>query len=75
MAQHKASMKHERAAGISFRWRLLAAACVLLSCFAGAKGQVSPTGQKQMGEPADDKLPSILHGVDIQQHQIGRAHV
>ncbi|HEX4582889.1 MAG TPA: SCO family protein [Acidobacteriaceae bacterium] len=47
---------------------MLAAACgLLLSCFAGAKAQVAPIGQKQMGEPADDKLPTILHGVDIQQ--------
>jgi protein SCO1/2 len=48
---------------------MLVAACVLLlSCFAGAKAQVSPIGQKEMGEPADDKLPTILNGVDIQQH-------
>ncbi|HEX6496823.1 MAG TPA: SCO family protein [Acidobacteriaceae bacterium] len=70
--QHTASMEHERIARIavrtSSRWRMLVAACVLLSCFAGAKAQVSPTGQKEMGEPADDKLPSILNGVNIQQH-------
>ena len=62
--------KHERAPRTFFRYgRMLAAACVLLlSCFAGAKAQVAPIGQKQMGEPADDKLPTILNGVGIQQH-------
>lgn len=70
MTQHKASMEHERTPRTRFRYgRMLAAACVLLlSCFAGANAQVSPTGQKQMGEPADDKLPTILNGVNIQQH-------
>ena len=70
MTQHKASMEHERTPRTHFRYgRMLAAACVLLlSCFAGANAQVSPTGQKQMGEPADDKLPTILNGVNIQQH-------
>jgi protein SCO1/2 len=71
MTQQAASTKHERTANTSFRrsGRVLAASCVLLlSCLAGANAQVSPTGEKQMGEPADDKLPSILHGVDVQQH-------
>lgn len=69
MMTHAASTKHERASRTFFRYgRMLAAACgLLLSCFAGAKAQVAPIGQKQMGEPADDKLPTILHGVDIQQ--------
>jgi protein SCO1 len=73
MMQQSRSTQHERAARSAFRagfrrGRMLAAAGVLLlSCVAGAHAQVSPTGEKQMGEPADDKLPSILHGVDIQQ--------
>jgi protein SCO1 len=51
------------------RGRLFAAACALLfSCLGGAHAQVSPTGEKQMGQPAEDKLPSVLHGVDIEQH-------
>ena len=50
-------------------WRALTAACLLLAgCAAGASAQVSPIGQKQMGEPADDKLPNILNGVKIEQH-------
>ena len=54
----------------AFRWgRVLAAAGVLLfSSLAGAYAQVSPTGEKQMGEPADNKLPTLLHGVNIEQH-------
>jgi protein SCO1 len=49
--------------------RVFAAACLLLlSSFANAKAQVSPIGQKQMGEPSDDKLPTLLHGVTIAQH-------
>jgi protein SCO1/2 len=70
MKQQATSTKHERAPRISSRsWRTLVAACVLLlSCAAGAYAQVSPTGQKQMGEPADDKLPTLLHGVNIAQH-------
>ena len=49
--------------------RFFAAACLLLlSSFATAKAQVSPIGQKQMGEPSDDKLPTLLHGVTIAQH-------
>lgn len=70
MTRYAALTKHEWAPRTFFRsWRMLAAACVLLlSCLTCAKAQVSPTGQKQMGEPAEDKLPSVLHGVDIQQH-------
>src|SRR5690348_10753663 len=49
--------------------RALAAVCLLMLCSLSAvHAQVSPTGEKQMGEPADDKLPTVLHGVDIQQH-------
>jgi protein SCO1/2 len=49
-------------------WGTLVAAGVLLfSCLAGAHAQVSPVGQKQMGEPADDKLPTLLNGVTIAQ--------
>jgi protein SCO1/2 len=56
-------------ARISLRsWRTLVAAGVLLfSCLAGAHAQVAPVGQKQMGEPADDKLPTLLNGVTIAQ--------
>src|SRR5579875_1568978 len=69
MSQHATSIEHGRARRNAFRWRTLAAAGVLLlSCVAGAQAQVSPTGEKQMGEPAEDKLPTLLHGVDIQQH-------
>jgi protein SCO1/2 len=65
----KAESKAERKSRISLRsWRTLVAAGVLLfSCLAGAHAQVSPTGQKQMGEPADDKLPTLLNGVTIAQ--------
>jgi protein SCO1/2 len=61
---------HETKARISLRpWRtLVAAGVLLLSSLAGAHAQVSPVGQKQMGEPADDKLPTVLHGVTIAQH-------
>ena len=49
--------------------RSLAAACVLLLAGAAAAlGQVAPNGMKQMGEPAEDKLPSILNSVKIEQH-------
>jgi protein SCO1/2 len=68
MTQQATWTQQERAHRNVFRWRTLAAAGMLLfSCFAGAHAQVSPTGEKQMGEPADDKLPTVLHGVDIQQ--------
>jgi protein SCO1 len=70
MKQQATSTKHERAPRtLSRTWRTLAAACVLvLSCAIGVHAQVSPTGQKQMGEPADDKLPTLLHGVTVEQH-------
>ena len=70
MKHQATSTKHERAPRTPFRtWRTLAAACVLvLSCAIGVHAQVSPTGQKQMGEPADDKLPTLLHGVTVEQH-------
>jgi protein SCO1/2 len=46
---------------------LVAAALVL--CLAGwaASAQVSPYGDKQMGEPASDKLPPVLSKVSIVQ--------
>jgi protein SCO1/2 len=50
------------------RWRTLAAGILLISGVIAAHGQVAPNGQKQMGEPADDKLPTVLHGVTIAQH-------
>jgi protein SCO1 len=70
MKQQATSTKHERAPRtLSRTSRTLAAACVLvLSCAIGVHAQVSPTGQKQMGEPADDKLPTLLHGVTVEQH-------
>ena len=49
-------------------WRTLAAGILLLSGVIAAHAQVAPNGQKQMGEPADDKLPTVLHGVTIAQH-------
>lgn len=48
-------------------WRVLAASCLLLFVFSASHAQVSPPGEKQMGEPADDKLPNILNGVHVQQ--------
>jgi protein SCO1/2 len=33
-----------------------------------ANSQVSDYGQKQMGAPAEDKMPAVLHDVTIQQH-------
>ena len=70
MKQQATSTKHERAPRTRSRtWRALAAACgLVLSCAIGVHAQVSPTGQKQMGEPADDKLPTLLHGVTVEQH-------
>ena len=70
MKQQATSTKHERAPRTPFRtWRTLVAACVLVLSWAiGIHAQVSPTGQKQMGEPADDKLPTLLHGVTVEQH-------
>jgi protein SCO1/2 len=68
MKQQKSFTKHERAHRIFRSGRMLATACVLLTCMAGAHAQVSPTGEKQMGEPADDKLPTLLHGVTVAQH-------
>ena len=73
MAQQSTSTQHAGACRNAFRiglrgGRMLAAAGVLLlSCLAGAHAQVSPTGEKQMGEPADDKLPTLLHGVNVEQ--------
>jgi protein SCO1/2 len=66
MKQQATSTKHEK---VPRTRRTLAAACVLvLSCALGVHAQVSPTGQKQMGELADDKLPTLLHGVTVEQH-------
>lgn len=49
-------------------WRACTAACMLACCAFGAAAQVAPNGMKQMGEPADDKLPTVLNGVTIEQH-------
>jgi protein SCO1 len=48
-------------------WRSIAAACLLAFCVAGASAQVAPTGQKEMNEPAEDKLPTALNGVKVEQ--------
>jgi protein SCO1 len=69
-AERKAESKFRISlARISLRpWRTVVASGVLLfCCLAGAHAQVSPVGQKQMGEPADDKLPTLLNGVTIAQ--------
>jgi protein SCO1 len=42
--------------------------CFLLGSLALGHAQVSPVGEKQMGEPSDVKLPSVLNGVGVQQH-------
>ena len=44
---------------------LVAVAFTLIS---SAGAQVSDYGQKQMGAPAEDKMPAVLHDVAIQQH-------
>jgi protein SCO1/2 len=73
MAHQSTSTQHVRAGRNAFRTglrrgRTLAAAGVLLfMCLAGAHAQVSPTGEKQMGEPSDEKLPTLLHGVNVEQ--------
>lgn len=68
MTRHASFEQHATDSGSPFRLRALAAVCVLLvACFAVAHAQVSPTGEKQMGEPSD-ALPSVLQGVNIQQH-------
>jgi protein SCO1 len=46
---------------------LLVAAC-LVSAFLPVHAQVAPNGQKQMGEPAEDQLPTILKTATIHQH-------
>ena len=49
-------------------WRVFAVTCLLTGCALGASAQVAPNGMKQMGEPAEDNLPSVLNGVKIEQH-------
>jgi protein SCO1/2 len=67
--QHASSEQHATASRKLFRLRTVAAVCcLLLASFGVARAQVSPTGEKQMGEPSDVNLPSVLHGVTIQQH-------
>jgi protein SCO1/2 len=46
----------------------LAAACLVALCAASACAQVAPVGQKEMNEPAEDKLPAVLTGVKVEQH-------
>jgi protein SCO1/2 len=67
MMQYTPSAEHERPA-MQRLLRVLAYLCLVILCSLAARAQVSPVGEKQMGEPADSKLPTILHGVDIQQH-------
>jgi protein SCO1/2 len=47
--------------------RLTLAALTLMLAIPAAIGQVSSYGDKQMGEPATDQLPNILHHVAITQ--------
>lgn len=69
MTQQARFPTHETMPRTSIRWwRTLAAGILLISGVIAAHGQVAPNGQKQMGEPADDKLPTVLHGVTIAQH-------
>jgi protein SCO1 len=69
MTWHAPSEQHATGSRRFFRLRAVAAACVLLlTSFGVAHAQVSPTGEKQMGDPSDGKLPSVLNGVNIQQH-------
>jgi len=69
MTQQAPFPTHETTPRTSIRWwRTLAAGILLLSGVIAAHAQVAPNGQKQMGEPADDKLPTVLHGVTIAQH-------
>jgi protein SCO1/2 len=51
--------------------RIAAAACALLlpcGVMHRATAQVADYGQKQMGDPAEDKMPSVLKDVTIAQH-------
>ena len=56
------------------RWRARMAAslgtalCLAGLCAASAVAQVAPVGQKEMNEPAEDKLPAVLNGVKVEQH-------
>jgi protein SCO1/2 len=53
------------------RSRLMAAFLALALPIASphhAGAQVSDYGQKQMGDPAPDKMPAVLHDVTIEQH-------
>ncbi len=49
---------------------LVRLASLLLLCASAlsAFAQVSPPGEKQMGDPADDKLPAILKTATVHQH-------
>jgi protein SCO1 len=70
MKQHTPITQHETPApAIARLRRALTLVCLLMLCSLTAlRAQVSPVGEKQMGEPSGDKLPTVLHGVDIQQH-------
>jgi protein SCO1 len=47
--------------------RFLLAAMMLLPAVSATYAQVSPYGEKTMGEPAEDRLPDVLHAVKIDQ--------
>src|SRR6201996_1729243 len=47
--------------------RFLLAAMMLLPAVSATYAQVSPYGEKTRGEPAEDRLPDVLHAVKIDQ--------
>ena len=53
---------------VSKAWRTLCALALFWSALAGAHAQVSDYGQKQIGDPVEDKAPSVLNGVTVAQH-------
>ncbi len=56
-------------AGRQAGWRGCAARLLCFGLLAlPAAAQVSDYGQKQMGAPAEDKMPAVLHDVRIEQH-------
>ena len=50
------------------RRAIVALSVFTIAFIASAGAQVSDYGQKQMGAPAEDKMPAVLHDVTIQQH-------
>ena len=47
--------------------RLLLAAAIFLPAASMVLAQVTPYGEKTMGDPAQDRLPDVLHAVKIDQ--------